>query len=122
MTKSLQQRHKSIGRSLRRRRVDAKNKSNDATKRSSFQFTASKINNLLTSLPHIKMLLIEEYLSIALLTIPVGTLVKNHFSQINQHSPSPRGTQVCQAEGFRLYKQASVRSGKVSPGTKELLF
>ena len=36
--------------------------------------------------------------------------------------PTPRGTQVCQAEGFRLFKQASGWSGKVSPGTKELLF
>ena len=37
--------------------------------------------------------------------------------------PTPRGTQVCHAEGLRLFKQASQgRSGKVSPGTKELLF
>ena len=36
--------------------------------------------------------------------------------------PTPRGTQVCHAEGFRLFKQASGRSGKVSPATKELLF
>ena len=36
--------------------------------------------------------------------------------------PTTCGTQVCQAEGFRLFKQASGRSGKVSPGTKELLF
>ena len=36
--------------------------------------------------------------------------------------PNPRGTQVCQAEDFGLLKQASGRSGKVSPGTKEQLF
>ena len=36
--------------------------------------------------------------------------------------PTPRGTQVCRDKGFRLFKQASGRSGKVSPRTKELLF
>ena len=36
--------------------------------------------------------------------------------------PTSHGAQVCQAEGFPLFKQASFRSGKVSPGTKELLF
>ena len=44
------------------------------------------------------------------------------FTDQLTQSPCPRGTQVCQAEGFRLFKQASGRSGKVSPGTKELLF
>ena len=36
--------------------------------------------------------------------------------------PTFRGTQVCQAEGFQLFKQASGWSGKVSAGTKKLLF
>ena len=36
--------------------------------------------------------------------------------------PTFRGTQDCQAEGLQLVKQASGRSRKVSPGTKELLF
>ena len=36
--------------------------------------------------------------------------------------PTPRGTQVCHVESFRLLKKALGRSGKVSPGTNELLF
>ena len=35
--------------------------------------------------------------------------------------PTTRGTQVCQAEGFRLFRQALGRSGKMSPRTKEQL-
>ena len=54
-------RHKSVGRSLRTRRVNANSKSNDRTKRSSFQFTASKTNNLWTFvLQYEKTLLLEE--------------------------------------------------------------
>ena len=36
--------------------------------------------------------------------------------------PAVDDMQVCHAEGFRLFKQAAGRSGKVSLGTKELLF
>ena len=36
--------------------------------------------------------------------------------------PAVDDMQVCHAEGFRLFKQAPGRSGKVSPGTKEPLF
>ena len=50
---------------------------------SSFQFTASKNNKLWTSSLDMKMLLLEDLLSKAPLTIPVGTLVKFHSSQIN---------------------------------------
>ena len=69
-----------------------------------------------------KMLLLEEKLSIAPLTIPVGTLLKFHSRHSSIRTPTPRATQVCQAEDLRLCKQASGRSGKLSPGTKELLF
>ena len=41
-----------------------------------------------------KMLLLEELLSIAPLTIPVGTLVKFHSSQINSYSHPPWYTRV----------------------------
>ena len=52
-------------------------------------------------------------------TIPIGTLVKFHSSQINNiTTPHPRAKQVCQAKLFRLFKQAS---GGLT-GTKELLF
>ena len=69
-----------------------------------------------------KMLLLEEKLSIAPLTIPVGILLKFLSRHSSISTPNPRGTQVCQAEDLRLFKQASGRSGKLSPGTKELLF
>ena len=35
-------------------------------------------------------------------------------------TPYPPGSQVCHAEGFRLFKQTSAWSRQVSPGTKGL--
>ena len=50
-----------------------------------------------------KMLLLEELLSIAPLTIPVGTLVKFHSSQIKSYSPPPVVHKFVKTKVFDLY-------------------
>ena len=98
-----------------------KKRSNDGTKRSRFQFTASKTNNFCTSVTAYE---IASSRRIALYSSFDSCWCPHEISFFTDQLalPTPCGTQVCHAEGFRLFKQASGRSGKVSPGTKELLF
>ena len=69
-----------------------------------------------------KMLLLEKKLSIAPLTIPMGTLLKFHSRHSSISTPTPRGTQVCQAEDLRLFKQASVGLGSCHLEQKNYYF